>query len=152
MPAPLNVDWSGLRAASVAVGIREACRQATADLPPDEAKRFTERAMKRCSREKWLTQAAEAKQVAVSASPQTLSANVRTGADSVANTLKERENHTKLGLSMFTARAARVAAKLPKEKLLKSANEVKAVADIAGKVWPQEAGKGSQVSINLLIQ
>jgi len=35
-----DVDWAGLRAAAVAVGIRKAARQAARDLPPDEQERF----------------------------------------------------------------------------------------------------------------
>jgi len=31
-----DVDWPGLRAAAVAIGIRKAARQAARDLPPDE--------------------------------------------------------------------------------------------------------------------
>ena len=31
-----DVDWAGLRAAAVAIGIRPAARQAARDLPPDE--------------------------------------------------------------------------------------------------------------------
>ena len=49
-----EIDWAGLRAAAVAIGIRKAARQAARDLPPDEQERFVQRAMKRCSREKWL--------------------------------------------------------------------------------------------------
>jgi len=32
-----EIDWAGLRAAAVAVGIRRAARQAARDLPPDES-------------------------------------------------------------------------------------------------------------------
>src|SRR5215471_9347949 len=49
-----EIDWAGLRAAAVAVGIRQAARQAARDLPLDERERFVQRAMKRCSRQKWL--------------------------------------------------------------------------------------------------
>jgi len=46
-----GIDWAGLRAAAVAIGIRQAARQAVRDLPSDEQERFVQRAMKRCSRE-----------------------------------------------------------------------------------------------------
>ena len=35
-----EIDWAGLRAAAVAIGIRKAARQAARDLPPDEQERF----------------------------------------------------------------------------------------------------------------
>jgi len=37
-----DVDWPGLRAAAVAIGIRKAARQAARDLPPDERERFVQ--------------------------------------------------------------------------------------------------------------
>jgi methylphosphotriester-DNA--protein-cysteine methyltransferase len=76
-----EIDWPGLRAAAVAIGIRPAARQASRHLPPDERERFVQRAMKRCSREKWLAKAQQDKADAVVASPTALSANVRKGSD-----------------------------------------------------------------------
>ena len=35
-----QIDWAGLRAAAIAIGIRKAARQAARDLPPDEQERF----------------------------------------------------------------------------------------------------------------
>jgi hypothetical protein len=60
-----EIDWAGLRAAAVAIGIRKAARQAARDLPPDEQERFIQRAMKRCSREKWLVKSQQDKADAV---------------------------------------------------------------------------------------
>jgi hypothetical protein len=42
-----EIDWPGLRAAAVAIGIRKAARHAARDLPPNEQARFIQRAMKR---------------------------------------------------------------------------------------------------------
>src|SRR5262245_6836180 len=70
-----DIDWPGLRAAAVGVGIRKAARQAARDLPPDEQERFIQRAMKRCSREKWLAKARQDKADVVATSPTALSAN-----------------------------------------------------------------------------
>ena len=80
-----EIDWPGLRAAAVTVGIRQAARQAARDLPPDERERFIQRAMKRCSREKWLAKAQQDKANAVATSPAALSANVRRGSDVLRN-------------------------------------------------------------------
>src|SRR5438128_7344699 len=49
-----EIDWAGLRAAAVAIGILPAARQAAQDLPLDERERFVQRAMKRCSGQKCL--------------------------------------------------------------------------------------------------
>jgi len=56
-----EIDWARLRAAAVAIGIRKAARQASRDLPPNEQERFIQRAMKRCSREKWLVKSQQDK-------------------------------------------------------------------------------------------
>jgi len=40
-----EIDWAGLRAAAVAIGIRPAARQPARDLPPEERERFIERAI-----------------------------------------------------------------------------------------------------------
>ena len=54
---PEEIDWPGLRAAAVVIGIRAAARNASSHLPLVEQKRFVERVMKRASREKWLAKA-----------------------------------------------------------------------------------------------
>ena len=64
-----EIDWAGLRAAAVAIGIRKAARQAARNLPPDEQERFVQRAMKRCSRQKWLVKSEQVKTDAVAMSP-----------------------------------------------------------------------------------
>jgi len=69
-----EIDWAGLRAAAVAIGIRPAARQAARDLPPDEQERFIQRAMKRCSRQKWLVKSEQVKADAASMSSTALSA------------------------------------------------------------------------------
>jgi hypothetical protein len=76
-----EIDWAGLRAAAVAIGIRPAARQAAQDLPPDEQERFVQRAMRRCSREKWLVKSQQDKANAIAKSPTALSADVRKGSD-----------------------------------------------------------------------
>jgi hypothetical protein len=48
-----DVDWSGLRASAVMMGIKPAARAACSHLPPDEQTRFIERVAKRASREGW---------------------------------------------------------------------------------------------------
>src|SRR5262249_28063385 len=92
-----EIDWAGLRAAAVAIGIRPAARQAARDLPPDEQERFVQRAMKRCSREKWLAKSQQDKADALTTSPTALSANVRKGSDVLTEVLAEDSRATRLG-------------------------------------------------------
>src|SRR5215510_11851290 len=82
-----EIDWAGLRAAAVAIGIRQAARQAARDLPPDERERFVQRAMKRCSRQKWLIKSRQDKADALTTSANALSANVRKGSDVLSEVL-----------------------------------------------------------------
>src|ERR1043166_5257192 len=116
-----EIDWAGLRAAAVAVGIRRAARQAALDLPPDEQERFVQRAMKRCSRQKWLVKSQQDKADAVVTSPAALSANVRKGSDVLSEVLAEDSRATRIGLSAAARKAAETFAKMPGSKVIKHA-------------------------------
>ena len=91
-----EIDWAGLRAAAVAIGIRPAARQAALHLPPDEQERFMQRAMKRCSRQKWLAKAQQDKADAVVTSPTALSANVRKGSNVLSEVFAEDSRATRI--------------------------------------------------------
>jgi hypothetical protein len=118
---PQDIDWPGLRAAAVAIGIRPAARQAARDLPPDEQERFIQRAMKRCSRQKWLVKSQQDKADAVVTSPSALSANVRKGADVLSEILAEDSRETRIGLSAAARKAAETLANMPGSKVIKHA-------------------------------
>jgi hypothetical protein len=113
-----EIDWAGLRAAAVAVGIRRAARQAALHLPPDEKERFIQRAMKRCSREKWLAKAQQDKADALVTSPSALSANVRKGADVLIELLADNSKRSKIGFSKASVKAAEHFAELPAKELV----------------------------------
>lgn len=116
-----EIDWAGLRAAAVAIGIRRAARQAAHHLPPDERERFVQRAMKRCSRQKWLVKSQQDKADAVATSPTALSANVRKGSDVLSEVLAEDSRATRIGLSSAARKAAETLAKMPGSKVIKHA-------------------------------
>jgi hypothetical protein len=116
-----EIDWAGLRAAAVIVGIRKAARAAARDLGPDEQERFVQRAMKRCSREKWLVKAQHDKADAALTSPTALSANVRNGCDVLSEVLADDSRETRLSLSAAARKAAERLAKMPGEKVIKHA-------------------------------
>jgi hypothetical protein len=119
--SPQDIDWAGLRAAAVAIGIRPAARQAARDLPPDEQERFIQRAMKRCSRQKWLVKSQQDKADAVVTSPSALSANVRKGSDVLSEILAEDSRETRINLSAAARKAAETLAKMPGSKVIKHA-------------------------------
>ena len=116
-----EIDRTGLRAAAVTVGIRKAARHAARDLPLDEQERFVQRAMKRCSREKWLVKSQQDKADAALTSPTALSANVRNGCDVLSEILADDSRETSLGLSAAARKAAETLAKMPGEKIIKHA-------------------------------
>jgi hypothetical protein len=113
-----EIDWPGLRAAAVAIGIRKAARQAARDLPPDEQERFVQRAMKRCSRQKWLVKSQQDRADAVVTSPSALSANVRKGADVLSELLAGNSKRSKIGFSKASVKAAEHFAELPAKELV----------------------------------
>jgi hypothetical protein len=149
-----DVDWTGLRAAAVAIGIRKAARQAARDLPPDEQERFVQRAMKRCSREKWLVKYEQVKADAVAMSPTALSANVRTGADALANALAEDSQATRIAAARAHRKATEHAANLSGQTLMDKdvAQALKhhdqGAAIVHG--WSEmEQAQGAHVAINI---
>lgn len=113
-----EIDWPGLRAAAVAVGIRKAARQAARDLPPDEQERFIQRAMKRCSRQKWLVKARQDKANAAATYPTALSATGRTGVDVLANAFSDENCAIRLNVASALCDAAEHFAEMPAETLL----------------------------------
>jgi len=117
-----EIDWPGLRAAAVAIGIRKAARQAARDLPPDEQERFVQRAMKRCSREKWLVKAQQDKANAIATPPSALSANIRSGADVLANALYDESRAKRMNVASALCKAAEHLAGRQGEKLLQPQN------------------------------
>ena len=142
-----QIDWAGLRAAAVAIGIRPAARQAARDLPPDEQERFVQRAMKRCSREKWLAKAQQDKADAVATSARTLSANVRTGADALAQALAERRDESVLHLSKYAVDAGKRLAQSKGD--LKNARSFQQIAAGRANVFPEQA-PSTAIQVNVI--
>jgi hypothetical protein len=145
-----DVDWSGLRAASVAIGIRKAARQAARDLPPDEQERFVQRAMKRCSREKWLAKAEQDKADAIVMSSTALSANVRKGADVLSETFADATRETRISLARTALRVARRAERDNelRVKTVKDLRDLTAAAAQTGD-WDKLGGEG-KITLNVL--
>jgi hypothetical protein len=143
-----QIDWPGLRAAAVAIGIRPAARQAARDLPPDEQERFVQRAMKRCSRQKWLVKSQQDKADAVATSTRTLSANVRKGSDVLTEILEEDSRETRLGLSAAARKAAETFGKMPGSKVIKHAQAHRHMAASASLLHSWD-DKGNLIPFNL---
>jgi hypothetical protein len=144
---PDEIDWPGLRAAAVAVGIRRAARQAARDLPPDEQERFVQRAMKRCSRQKWLVKSQQDKAEAIVTSPTALSANVRNRAEVLSETLAENCRETRLALSKAALRSPRKVKSVP----VRTAKELRDLTAAASQIgeWDKLGCEG-KLTLNVL--
>jgi len=143
-----DVDWPGLRAAAVAIGIRPAARQAARDLPPHERERFVQRAMKRCSREKWLVKAQQDKADAIATSTRNLSANVRSGADALAETLNERRQDSVVHLSKYAVDAGKRLADSKGD--LKNARSFQQIAAGRANLFPEKQPLENRIQVNVL--
>lgn len=92
------IDWPGIRANAVFMGIRAAARAAAVNLPDDEQTRFVNRALQRAHREGWT----DAKQVAQSSvvvgNEKPMSSTVITGAEAGQNMLDAEKNPKLLSL------------------------------------------------------
>lgn len=161
MPAqPQPIDWPGIRANAMAVGVREAARQAGRDLPPDEQNRFVERVLKRSTREGWIARKVEVQAAAqltripgkAGAPSKPLSANVRTSADGMANALAETGKQTKLHLVKATSAAAQAFAGRTGEGVIKSAKALREITSTAATLHGWEEKRDASVQINLGIQ
>lgn len=152
MPAALDVDWSGIRAAAVVVGVREAARQAGIS---------ENTVMARARREDWLPAAASARAAppttAHAISVTDLHANARNGAEILCEVLAESNRETRLSLAKYAERVSkhveRMADDAP-DSALQSSGHVRNVADIANKVhgWQSEGvAVGVQVNLGTLL-
>ena len=128
-----------------------AARQAAQDLPPDEQERFVQRAMKRCSREKWLVKSQQDKADAVVTSPRALSANVRKGADVLNEVMAEDSRETRIGLSAAARKAAETFGKMPGSKVIKHAQAHRHMTSSASQLhrWDDE-GNPVPFTLNVL--
>jgi hypothetical protein len=96
---PQAVDWSGLKAAAIALqSVNEAARRASINLPPAEAERFRNRVNKRAYRERWLDQNASLAETATVRNAKHLSKNVQTGSELLANMAQAEHNPAILSL------------------------------------------------------
>jgi hypothetical protein len=105
--------------------------------------------MKRCSREKWLVKSQQDKAAALRACSTALSANVRNGADVLADVLATREGETKLHLSKYALEASQEAAEHPQK--LTITRQAKEIAQTAKEVWAEESEDVTQPLINVAI-
>ncbi len=139
---PQAIDWPGIRAAAVTLGISGAARAAAAHLPEDERERFRERVCKLASREGWAT--AQAATMTLAPKQQgpamPLSKNVQNGADAMQSALADDERETRLSLS----RSARNLASQGEAAELHQAGDVLQAGKLAALVHRWEAGSGGQ--------
>jgi hypothetical protein len=103
-----DINWPEIRAAAIALGVREAARQAAKHLPPMEQQRFVNRVMRRCAREHWLAIKRNPPPSTVPFAGQTLptSAPVRDGSAVLAETLQQRKDKSALSLSKYVQDAS----------------------------------------------
>lgn len=150
------IDWAGIRAAAVLMGVREAARQAAQDLPPDEQERFVERVMKRSSREGWLVRKGQmsAMSAVVSAPSQgplkPLSANVRTGAELALEAQAEYKQRGALAMTKAACIGAEDIAELPPAEMHAHVPALVGYATVLAKANPDQSQSGPLVSIQLL--
>jgi len=157
-----QIDWPGIRANAVTMGIRGAARAAAVNLTPEERERFVKRVLKRAEREGWQ----EAKRAAMSSAGGNvvnvvskpgapaipLSSNVVNGADSVSITLGEMGRDTKLAgmeYAKLVTEHARGMARAEPERALEAAGNVKAALQSAAIAGDWQAGPQVGVVISL---
>lgn len=149
---PNQIDWSGIRAAAVVIGVREAARRAAINLTPKEAERFVQRVLKRSTRQGWTVQKKAAlAQSQVSEQSKPLSSTVLNGSDATLSKLKEDGEATKIHLSKGIRKSAEHMASLTGARIFKAAKAVKETVAAASQIhgWDQSS-QGGSISLNIL--
>jgi hypothetical protein len=154
-----GIDWGGLRAASVTLGIRKAARNAATGLSPKDAKRFVDRIRKRAQREGWSQDKAKAlavvKQASTSLSsinfPNAVSPVVASGAESVAIALAEDNKRTRLGLSSAACKAAQTLSQWDGEKVIDKSEDLKRIVSSAAQIHEWDAKQSHDGPLNLAV-
>ena len=147
------IDWPGIRAAALVLGVREAARQAAANLPDIERQRFVFRVLKRSKREGWI----KAKLSSMSSVPRNsgkpMSSNVATGAHVVAIGLAELSHETRIGLAQLAKRAVDHAVKSKRALSLSSTSDLRQLTASAAQIGGWNEGEQTHqtlVNVNIL--
>jgi hypothetical protein len=140
MPKPLNVDWPAVRVLAVAVGVREAARQM--GISQDAVRQ-------RSKREGWMASPKAVAQRALAKAVTSVSPNVLSPADALANVLSERKHRTKLGLSKYAAEAAERAGESDGDLTL--SRNVRDVAAVGSTLWPEDHNERGILNLDILI-
>ncbi len=135
MAARLDVDREQVRMLVLSVGVREAARQ----MGLNEA---TVQAWS--ARLGWLEHVTSPVEIVKPASMVAATTATKSPADALESVLRQRKDNTRLGLSRYVERMSQRAAEGAE---LKHAQDLKAVAAIAGTVWPEQSGS---VTVNIV--
>lgn len=153
------IDWPGIRAAAVVIGVRAAARQAGVNLPPHELIRFTNRVMQRSKREGWLVKREQSKALTIvthpgaGQQPLPLSANVSTGSKSLLTVLEDHSKRTKMGIAKAATKAAERFARKSGDQIIDQAKELRQIAAAASTVhgWNDKADGGVNLNLGIMI-
>jgi hypothetical protein len=110
-----------------------------------------QRAMKRCSRQKWLVKSQQDKADAAVTSPTALSANVRKGSDVLSEILAEDSRETRINLSAAARKAAEHLAPSKASKIVREHHALRSIAQSAAELhnW-NESTPTQPFSLNVL--
>jgi hypothetical protein len=149
MPAAVSqqIDWSGIRANAVTMGIRAAARAAAVNLPPDEANRLVKRALKRAEREGWVKAKEKAMSSVVVVNEKTLSSNVVNGADSMAIELAENSKQSRTSLGKAVVKAAKTFEDMPGPEIIEKGQQLRNVAASGSQVFGWEDRKAADAGL-----
>jgi len=148
---PQQVDWSGLKAAAIALNsVQEAARRASNSLPAPEQQRFIERVNKRAYRERWLDQA-KALSLSAPTNAKPLSNSVQTGSELLLSKLKQHGDNTKQNLAEVAENASIALKQKKGNALLKQHKAFRDFVSGSGQLHDWGNGTlGGSVSVNIL--
>jgi hypothetical protein len=125
MPAKLDIDREQVRMLVLSVGVREAARQM--ELPEATVQAWS-------ARLGWLHHITRPAEIARPASMKPATVATKSPGDALQEILTTRKQNTKLGLSRYVERMATESAE---GATLENAQDLRHVAAIAARVWPE---------------
>jgi hypothetical protein len=145
-----DIDWAGIRAAAVVIGVREAARQAASNLTEEEQERFVFRVLKRSQREKWiLPDMHRPASCAPKATP--LSSTVLTGSETLEKHMADCDAQSKMGYATVSSKLSSAFAQMKPEQLIACTPAVKDGVAIADKTfgWTRVTTGATMIQVNV---
>ncbi len=148
-----DIDWGGIRASAVVIGVREAARRAVPHLRGEEQIRFVNRVLKRSEREQWMPKGWKSPASAMRTAGRDVSSTVITGAEILSQHMTNCDNESKIGYATVSRKLATRFSEMEPDDLIACTPAVKDGVVIADKTfgWTRQAQEKQAALVQIAI-